>query len=51
MKENIASEMRIAPDSFDYTPFVEHGGLGRAYQMFGERLSPLMDELTGVLAA
>jgi type I restriction enzyme R subunit len=51
MKENIASEMGIAADSFDYTPFVEHGGLGRAHQMFGERLSPLMDELTVVLAA
>jgi type I restriction enzyme, R subunit len=51
MKENIASEMGVGPDSFDYTPFVEHGGIGRAYQVFGERLSPLMDELTEVLAA
>jgi type I restriction enzyme R subunit len=51
MKENIAAEMGIATDSFEYTPFVEHGGLGRAYQVFGERLSPLMDELTKVLAA
>src|SRR5204863_415245 len=31
MKENIAAEMAIAPDSFDYTPFVEHGGLGKAH--------------------
>jgi type I restriction enzyme R subunit len=51
MKENIAAEMGIAPDSFDYTPFVEHGGLGKAHQVFGERLSPLMDELTEALAA
>jgi type I restriction enzyme R subunit len=51
MKENIAAEMSIAPDSFDYTPFVEHGGLGKAHQVFGERLSPLLDELTEVLAA
>ena len=51
MKENIAAEMDIAPDSFEYTPFVEHGGLGKAHQVFGERLSPLMEELTEVLAA
>jgi type I restriction enzyme R subunit len=51
MKENIASELGIGPDSFEYTPFVEHGGIGKAAQVFGERLTPLMDELTKVLAA
>ena len=51
MKENIASELGIAPESFEYTPFVEHGGLGRAVQVFGELLAPLMDELTEALAA
>ena len=51
MKDNIASELGITPESFEYTPFVEHGGLGRAYQVFGERLAPLMDELTEALAA
>jgi type I restriction enzyme R subunit len=51
MKENIASELGIGPDSFEYTPFVEHGGRGKAAQVFGERLTPLMAELTEVLAA
>ena len=51
MKENIASELGIGPDSFEYTPFAEHGGIGRAAQVFGDRLSPLMNELTEVLAA
>ena len=51
MKENIASEMGIGADSFEYTPFVEHGGIGKAAQVFGEQLSPLMDELTEALAA
>ena len=51
MKENIASELGIAPESFEYTPFVEHGGIGKAVQVFGERLTPLMDELTDALAA
>ena len=51
MKENIASELGIAPESFEYTPFVEHGGIGKALQVFGDRLTPLMDELTEALAA
>ena len=51
MKENVASEIGIGPESFEYTPFVEHGGIGRAAQVFGDRLSPLMAELTEVLAA
>ena len=51
MKENIAGELGIAPESFEYTPFVEHGGIGKAAQVFGDRLTPLLDELTEVLAA
>jgi type I restriction enzyme, R subunit len=51
MKENIASELGISAESFEYTPFNEHGGIGRAVQVFGDRLTPLMDELAEVLAA
>jgi type I restriction enzyme R subunit len=51
MKDNIVGELGITAESFEYTPFAEHGGIGKAYQVFGERLAPLMDELTEVLAA
>jgi type I restriction enzyme, R subunit len=51
MKENISAELGIAPESFEYTPFVEHGGIGKAAQVFGDRLAPLLDELTEALAA
>jgi type I restriction enzyme R subunit len=51
MKENIISSLEITPESFEYTPFAEHGGIGKAYQVFGDRLTPLMDELAEVLAA
>ena len=51
MKENIAGELGIAPESFEYTPFAEHGGIGKAAQVFGDQLTPLLDELTEVLAA
>ncbi|MXZ29304.1 MAG: hypothetical protein F4Z22_00380, partial [Acidimicrobiia bacterium] len=32
-------------------PFSEHGGLGRARQLFGTDLDPLLIELTQALAA
>ena len=51
MKENIAGELGISPESFEYIPFAEHGGIGKAVQVFGDRLTPLLDELTEVLAA
>ena len=31
------------------SPFSEKGGLGKAYELFGERLSPLLEELNEVL--
>ncbi len=51
IKENIAGELGISSESFEYTPFAEHGGIGKAVQVFGDRLTVLMGELTEVLAA
>ena len=39
------------PDDFDLSPFSQMGGLGRAAQLFGSTLTPLLDELNEVLAA
>lgn len=51
MKENIAGELGITRDSFDYAPFYEHGGIGKAVQIFGDRLVPLLSELSETLVA
>jgi type I restriction enzyme, R subunit len=51
MKENIATEMGITAESFQLTPFAEHGGIGKAVQVFGDRLTPITKELTEALAA
>jgi type I restriction enzyme, R subunit len=51
MKENICGELGIAPESFECTPFVEHGGIGKAVQVFGDRFTRLLNELTEELAA
>ena len=51
MKDSIATDLAITADSFGYVPFAERGGIGKAVQVFGDRLAPLMEELTEVLAA
>lgn len=51
MKDHIAGAMAIDADAFELPPFTEHGGIGKAYEVFGEQLQPLMDELSGALAA
>lgn len=51
IKDHLATSLTVTPDDFAYTPFVEHGGLGRAYDVFGGRLNELLDELTEALVA
>jgi type I restriction enzyme R subunit len=51
MKDHIAGAMSIDADAFELPPFTEHGGIGKAVEVFGNRLQPLMDELSGALAA
>jgi type I restriction enzyme, R subunit len=51
IRDHIAANLEITTEDLDYAPFVQRGGLGAAHRVFGERLRPLLDELTGVLAA
>lgn len=51
IRDHIASSLAVEPDDFDLDPFVAWGGLGKAQQVFGERLFPLLSELNEVLAA
>jgi type I restriction enzyme R subunit len=51
IRDHIAAALQITTDDFGYTPFVEAGGLGKAAQVFGDRLAPLLDEINEVLAA
>ena len=51
IRDHIATSLSIDGDDFDLSPFIEKGGLGRAYQLFGEQLPKLLDELNEVLAA
>lgn len=51
IRDHIASSLSIEADDFDLDPFVQWGGLGRARQVFGDRLPPLLAELNEVFAA
>jgi type I restriction enzyme, R subunit len=51
IRNTIASSLGVARDDFAYAPFAERGGLGRAYELFGDELDPLLDQLTQELAA
>jgi len=51
IKDHIAQSLSIEPDDFGDVPFNQLGGLGRAYELFGDKLPALLDELNTRLAA
>ena len=51
IKNHIASSLCIERDDLDEVPFNTIGGLGAAYDLFGDKLDSLMDELNVRLAA
>lgn len=51
IKDHIANSASIEQDDLDYAPFNVLGGLGKAYDVFGEGLSGILDELNARLAA
>jgi type I restriction enzyme, R subunit len=51
IRDHVATSLEISVDDFDAVPFVQEGGRGRANQVFGDELEPLLQELNEVLAA
>ena len=51
MKDHIASSCSIARDDFDYAELADKGGLQRVWQVFGDELDGLMDEMNRELVA
>ena len=41
----------IEQDDFEYAPFNQFGGIGRAYELFGDRRAEVIEELNARLAA
>lgn len=51
MRDHVAASVEMTVEDFDFAPFAEEGGRGKAAQVFGGELDALLDELNGVLAA
>jgi len=51
VKDHIAHSLTIDQDDFDDVPFNQMGGLGKVYQLFGDKLPKILDELNERLAA
>lgn len=51
MRDIIASSLNIERDDFQYEPFVQLGGLGKATELFGNHLNTIIENLNERLAA
>jgi type I restriction enzyme R subunit len=51
IKDHIASSLAIEQDDLEEVSFNAIGGLGRAYELFGDKLTTILDELNEQLAA
>jgi type I restriction enzyme R subunit len=51
IKEHIATSLSIGVDDFEYAPFHERGGAVKLYQLFGQQLNGILEELNERLAA
>jgi type I restriction enzyme R subunit len=51
IKDHIAGCLRMEMDDFEAAPFNLFGGLGKAHEVFGDRLGEILDDLNVRLAA
>jgi type I restriction enzyme, R subunit len=50
IKQHISTSLRIDMDDLEMAPFYERGGPLKAYKLFGQKLSGIMNELNEALA-
>ncbi|MFA7405747.1 MAG: type I restriction-modification enzyme R subunit C-terminal domain-containing protein [Pelobacteraceae bacterium] len=51
IRDHVIASLEIGRDDFEFTPFKENGGIGKVYQLFGEELWRMLEEMNEVLAA
>ena len=51
IKNHIAESIEITTDDFEYAPFDQMGGLGKASKVFGDRFDGIIEELSKELVA
>ncbi len=51
IKEHVANSFHVEVDDLDYTPFNAKGGRGKMWQLFGEGMDGIIEELNEALVA
>ena len=51
IRDHVAAALTIEQDDFESSPFIQRGGLGKAYQLFGDKLTNILQSLNERLAA
>ena len=51
LKDHVVTSFHVELDDLDYAPFDREGGRGRMYQLFGDLMGEIMEELNEALAA
>lgn len=51
IKDHIVSSYHLDRDDLDYTPFDSNGSKGKMYQLFGNDMEIVIEELNEVLVA
>lgn len=51
IKDHIATSVHFSKDDLDYAPFDAKGGVGKMYQLFGDEMDSIIDELNEELVA
>jgi type I restriction enzyme R subunit len=50
IKNHIATSLTIGMDDFEFAPFIQKGGTAKVYQLFGQELNEILEELNERLA-
>ncbi|MFN5029666.1 MAG: type I restriction-modification enzyme R subunit C-terminal domain-containing protein [Burkholderiales bacterium] len=51
IRDHIAANLGIEKEDFEYAPFAQQGGIGKVYQLFGNDLPKVLEQLNRELAA
>ena len=51
IRDHITTSFQFERDDLEYAPFNAHGGLGKMYQLFGDQMDQVIEELNEELVA
>ncbi len=50
IKDHVAASIHFEKEDLDYAPFDAHGGIGKMYELFGDEMDEIIEELNEALA-